>query len=288
MLRSFPVFVVSRFFIVAGLLLLALHTSARAETTTSNKNSEPLTFGFLPIISTQKLVARFAPLADYLAKELDKPVKLESAPNFAEFRQRTKKGRYDIIFTAPHFYYLAQRENNYRVLVRVNAPSMRAIIVAPKDGQVKTLSDLKGKKLSILDPLALGTVLVRSHLIQNGINPDKDLILVNTPTHNASLLSAYNHATDAASLMVPPFKRARTEVKNAMRVIDKTDGTPHMPIAVSSRVSEKDAQKIQTVLVNLKNTDEGRALLKHLSWPGFVVATPDEYDSVKWAAEQIK
>jgi phosphonate transport system substrate-binding protein len=247
-----------------------------------------LIFGFLPILSPQKLVARFGPLTDYLANQLGRPVRLETAANYPEFVRRTNERRYDILFTAPHFYYLAQRQAGYHVLVRVDAPTMPAIIVARKDSNIKTLDDLRGKKLSTVDPLALGTALVKAHLAAHNIDPDKDLTLVATPTHNASLLSAYKRVTDAASLMLPPYNRAKPEVKENMRVIAQTAGTPHMPISVSASVSERDATIIENALLNLKSSDDGKALLKHLSWPGFAKTSPAEYDQLEWAAKQIK
>ncbi|WP_455205692.1 phosphate/phosphite/phosphonate ABC transporter substrate-binding protein [Kaarinaea lacus] len=267
--------------VVLGLsLCLTLPLPAHAE--------DALVFGFLPILSSQKLVARFGPLTDYLAKQLGRPVHLETAANYEEFVLRTKKRRYDILFTAPHFYYIAQRQSGYRVLVRVDAPTMAAIIVARVDSDIKTLEDLRGKKLSTVDSLALGTALVKAHLSANNIDPDKDLTLVATPTHNASLLSAYKRVTDAASLMLPPYKRAKPEIRNSMKIIAQTAGTPHMPISVSPSVLPQEAAIIERALLDLKTSDEGKALLRHLSWPGFAKVDPSEYDQLEWAAKQIK
>ncbi|WP_455210265.1 phosphate/phosphite/phosphonate ABC transporter substrate-binding protein [Kaarinaea lacus] len=269
---------------VFGLLFcLAFPLSVFAE-----KNTQPLVFGFLPILSPQKLVARFGPLTDYLAKQLNRPVRLETAPNYKEFVRRTNERRYDILFTAPHFYYIAQRQADYRVLVRVDAPTMPAVIVTRKDSDIEDLDDLRGKKLSTVDPLALGTALVRAHLSANRIDPDKDITMVATPTHNASLLSAYKRVTDAASLMLPPYKRAKPEILNSMKIIAQTEGTPHMPICVSASVSVENEAIIQNALLNLKSSDQGKTLLKHLSWPGFAKTSPAEYDQLEWAAKQIK
>lgn len=269
-----------KIFVVVGLLVcISLPLSVSAK--------EPLVFGFLPILSPQKLVARFGPLTDYLAKQLHRPVRLETATDYAEFYRRTKEKRYDILFTAPHFYYLAQRQAGYRVLVRVDLPTMPAIIVARKDSKIKNLDDLRGKKLATVDPLALGTALGKAYLSANHVDPNKDLTLVATPTHNASLLSAYKGVTDAALLMLEPYKRVAPEVKNDMVVLAQTEGTPHMPISVSPAVSAEEGQIIQNSLVILADSEEGRALLKHLGWPGFVKTKPAEYDQLEWAAKQV-
>ena len=88
--------------------------------------------------------------------------------------------------------------------------------------------------------------------------------------------------------MLPPFGRAKPEVKQNMRVIAQTVGTPHMPISVSATVSAEDAAIIENALLNLKSTEEGKKLLKHLSWPGFAKTTPAEYNQLEWAAKQVK
>jgi len=246
-------------------------------------------FGFLPILSTQKLVERFTPLVNFLSKRLGKPVRMETAPDYAAFLQRTnQEKRYDLLFTAPHFYYMAQREAGYRVIVRVAAPEMHAIIVAPRDGPIRSVTDLRGYRISVTDNLSLGTVLTREYLKRAGIDPDRDVSLVETPTHNASLLSAYKGVTDAAALMVPPFKRAKPEIRNRMRIIATTIGVPHMPISVASTMSSHDVEIVRTSLLDLKQSTEGRALLKHLSWPGFAAAAPADYDQLEWAVTQLK
>lgn len=248
-----------------------------------------IVFGVLPIVSTQNLIARFGPLADYIADKIGIPVRLETAPDYATFMHRTNEQvRYDLVFTAPHFYYLAQRKAGYKVIVRVAAPEMRVVIVAPKKGNIKNIEDLRGRRLSTADSLALGTLMTRAHLVKSGLDPDKDLTLVQTPTHNASLLSAVKGITDAASLMQPPFNRARESIKQEVRIIAITDGSPHMPIAVAARMDKVTVNKITNALLQIKYNDKGKALLKHLRWPGFVTVKPAAYDKLKWAVKEIR
>jgi len=248
-----------------------------------------LVFGFLPIVSTQKLVARFGPMADYLAKKLGRPVKFETAPGYAEFTRRTNsEKRYDILFTAPHFYYSAQRQAGYQVVARVNAPKMRAIIVAPRTSNIKSIADLRSHKLAIPDRLSLGALLIRKHFSQAGLNPGKDVQLVETPSHNAALLSAYKGITDAAGLMIPPYRVASEKIRNKMHIIATTQGTPHMPISVASRLSAREKARIKQVLLGMRSDEEGKKLLQHMSWPGFVSTNSSEYDQMEWAADLIK
>lgn len=269
---------------LVGMSSLAFGAGAPAP----SEQTSPLVFGFLPIVSTQKLLARFGPLTDYLSDRLGRPVRFETAPNYAEFIQRTNHDRrYDILFTAPHFYHMAQRKAGYQVLVRVRAPQMRAIIVTADIEKIKSVADLRGRKIAVPDSLSLGALLVKNHLLQAGLRPGRDVELVTTPSHNASLVSAYKGVTDAAGMMIPPFKRASSEIKSKMQIIATTRGTPHMPISVAARLSVRDRNKISQVLLDMQKTLEGKKLLRQISWPGFVKTSTTEYDQMDWAAKLV-
>lgn len=247
-----------------------------------------LVFGFLPILSTQKLVKRFEPLVNKIAEDLHRPVRMETAPNYVEFLKRTREKRYDILFTAPHFYYLAHVQSGYKVIVRVNAKKLNAIIVATKASHITSLSGLRGRTIATPAAISLGTALIRNTLRKAGLDPDKDVKIVTTPNHNAALLTAYNGITDAAGLMIPPYMRASEKVHNAMVVLGKTAGTAHMPIAVSATLAPEVRARIKQTLVSLKQTEKGRAILKHMSWPmGFTKATDSEYAPLKEIVKEM-
>jgi len=217
-------------------VLMCIHSSASQ----SGEHSPcaaftPLTFGVLPFVSVRQLVERFAPLANYLAGALRAEVRLETAPDFIEFVRRTSEAhRYDILYTAPHFYPSASNAG-YRLVARVDSAGMSALIVVPKHSKIKSVEDLPGKRMATLDSKSLAWLLVKKHLHDNAINPEKDLTIIYTPTHNASLLSAYHGVTDAAVLMQPPYEASSKKVRESMRIIAKTQSAPHMPVSVSAR-----------------------------------------------------
>ena len=267
-----------------GALLLVATASAAGPAP-----GDHLVFGFLPIVSPERLVRRFAPLVEYLSQRLGIEVRMETAPDFAEFLRRTHEAkRYDLLFTAPHFYYLAQRRAGYRALVRVDLPGMQAVIVVPRDSPVQTVADLRGRRLATVDPLALATSLVRACLQREGLDPDRDLTLVATPSHNASLLSAYQGRTDAASLMLPLYRRAAPEVLEGMRIVATTETSRHMPVSVAPWLDDALVARIRAVLLGMADDEAGRTILGRLDWPGFAPAGPHDYDDLDWAAPRLE
>jgi len=273
---------------LTGFLVLALSTQTLGQTSADGDTANPLVFGFLPIVSSERLVRRFSPLTDYLSAQLGIEIRMETAPDFKTFVQRTNEEmRYDILFTAPHLYYLANKKSGYRAIARVDKPGMKAVIVTPVKSTIRSIQDLRGHRLATTDPLALATVLARARLAQAGIDPDNDLTLIATPSHNASLLSGYRGTTDAAVLIRPVYLRARQEIRDNTRIVAETESAPHMPIAVARRMDNGIVRRLRDILVNMSSEPQGRALLQHIDWPGFVAAQPGDYDHLGRIANQL-
>jgi phosphonate transport system substrate-binding protein len=274
--------------VLSALVLSAFLVYAPAQALEVEPQRDYLVFGFLPILSSEKLVRRFSPLVEYLSAELDTDIRMETAPDFAEFVRRTRdEKRYDILFTAPHLYYLANRVSDYRALVRVDKPGMKAVIVAPLGGSVDSVEDLRGRRLATTGPLALSTLLVKNLLLTSGVDPDRDLTLVATPSHNANLLSSYRGASDASALMLPVYRRMRPDIIDNMKVIAETPSVPHIPIAVAPWVDERAASRLRATLLGMGDTERGRALLQQLDWPGFTPTQDSEYDALQWITDQL-
>jgi len=253
------------------------------------KSEKPLVFGFLPMISAERLVNRFLPLVQYLSDNIGTPVRFETAPDFREFSRRTLKTKqYDILYTAPHFFYLAKKKPGYRMVAGVDSIGMNAIIVAPKDSDIYTIGDLVGRRLATADPLSLATLLVKKHLLLNGIKPDVDLNLVSTPTHSASLLSTLRGNTDASALMTPPYYAANENVRNKMRIIATTEMSPHIPVSVAPWLSDECARLISYTLVHMNQSEKGKAALKINRFKGYAIPEPKRYDQLEWAVRLMK
>ena len=271
----------NRFCGVALLLLALVFTSSASGNHMHPvvNGKDQLVLGVLPIVSPTRLEVRFAPLVRHLSSELDFEITLETAPNFKEFARRSvEEQRYDFLFTAPHFYYLAQRNSGYRVVVRVDGLPLDAVIVTRRDSAIAKLDDLRGRTLATPDSLSLATLLTRELLAHSGEYLEAAVTLVETPTHNASLQSAINGWTDAASVINPVFRRMAPDVRAQLRVLATTGNTPHMPFSAAPWVAKERAQAFADAMLAIENTESGRALLAHLGWPGFAAAQPKDYD----------
>ncbi len=239
-------------------------------------------FGFLPIVSTERLARRFEPLVDYLSNELGVDVVLETAPTYAEFMRRTHdERRYDYLFTAPHFYPVARHKAGYRVMVRADGEPLRAAIVVRNDSGISDISELCGKTVATPSAIAIVTGLVRQRLIRAGCDPDGSTTLIPTPSHNASMMSVFRGATDGAGFGTVPLRLAEASIRAELRIIAETDSIPNMPFSVAPWIDEDEAARFRDALTSLSESADGAELLEHLGWTGFVVVEPEEYDMLE-------
>ena len=245
-------------------------------------------FGFLPIVSTEKLAQRFEPLLAYLADELGMQIILETAPSYAEFMRRThQEQRYDYLYTAPHFYFLAQRRAGYRVMARVDGEPLRSAIAVRADSGLSDISDLCGKSIATPSATAIVTFLVRQHLVRAGCDVDGSTTLVPTPSHNASMMSVYRGVTDGAGMATVPLARADAHIQAELRIVAETDGVANMPFSVAPWISEAEAARFADALIRLGESPEGAELLEHLGWLGFAAAGPEDYDMLEDYARMV-
>ena len=92
---------------VTGVLMLvsglALGEMPSAMMSDAESKQRPLQFGLLPYVSTRKLFAVYTPMKRYLEKTLKRSVRMSTAPDFATYIERARRGEYDLYHTAPHF-----------------------------------------------------------------------------------------------------------------------------------------------------------------------------------------
>ncbi len=233
-------------------------------------------FGILPAFSTGHLIRIFGPIAQQLSTELNRPVLIETAPDFKTFLHRSiNEKRYDILLTPSHFYPITQKKADYKAVARDDTRPMQAIIVVKKNSPIKTLDDLRGKSLSIIDPFALAAVITKAHLLQAGID---DITFTRVPSHTASLAMIGRDSIDAVSLMDTAYYMSTEEVRANSRIIFHSEKIQPIPFAVAPWLPEPEKALIQKTLISPAKTH----FFKGLTWAKMVVPKADDYKGLEW------
>ncbi len=235
-----------------------------------------LIFGLLPSESAVTKFKRYAPLRDYLSKKLNRKIHLETARDFPEFLRRTKKGLYDFLETAPHFVIPAIDSKKYSVITTIIQP-LSAQIVVLNESKYLNLASLSGLTVATPSPKAIITKIGKSKLNKSvSITPSYKTY----KTHNAAYESVLGHQSDAAIISVNVFNKAINQ-KIPLRSIGESKAIPNMSILVSTRMPLSLKDKLQTSLINMLKTSEGKQVLSQISYPGYRKTNAKEFNPLR-------
>lgn len=189
------------------LLCMALFVQAvQAETA-------PLRIGILPTLSARVLLTTYAPLRQYLERELRRPVEMRSATGFRDFHAQTQAGDFDAVVTAAHLARLLQRDHGWKPLV-THVTANRAILVAARNRPVSSVRDLRGKMVAHPDRLALVVLQTTDWLREQGLQAGKDYQFVDSGSFNNAAYAVQQHQAMLAVLSPSSWKQLPDALKH--------------------------------------------------------------------------
>ena len=158
--------------------------------TAFSQPQRPLEFGvglFQP--DKEKNDATYKPLADYLAKQLGRAVKLRTVDSWEGLAKSLASGETDIALMGPWGYVLANHQAGAEAVATIlyqGKPEYFAIMVTnPKSG-IRKIDDMKGKTFAFGDKGSTSGYLIPNHeFMMRGIDPDKFFSKVIYTKHQA-------------------------------------------------------------------------------------------------------
>lgn len=241
-----------------GLLLAAMALLAGLPVACAESGTGELVFGVYPYLSSGQIADRFSPLRDHLAKRLERPVSLRSAPNFESFIERTRQGEYDIVFTAPHMGRLAEQRDGYRVLAQTGY-SIVIVLLARQDGPIRKLADLKGRSLAVGARLSMSYQMTQRALEKEGLAIGRDVRFVDTTNFSNVLETLIRKEADAGATGTLLWDSAPEEKQEVLREIWRSQTVPGFLVLAHPRLGAQMFERIKQALLDFGSTPAGMA-----------------------------
>lgn len=242
--------------------------------------AEPLRLGVFPYQSPLKIYNDFQPVAQYLSRELGRPVLVETSPSMERFVEEASRQRYDIVYAGLSYYIQIREKAGYRAIatvVRGDASGRRGALLARQDSGIRTVSDLKGKKVGALHPDAVcGYVLQRQLLQDAGVNPDRDVDFVFIGKLDSIIYSVLNRTVDAGAVDLSELAGKERGIVDKMRVLAVTPEVPDFPIAVRKGLNGEIVERIRLALSEARDP----SVLAPFRARAFEPARDADYDAV--------
>lgn len=280
--------------IVSFLLVMLLGCSKEApapaiqygNTPVATDNKTHRVFLVHPLYNPQLLHKKYEPLMQYLDRHMPGTIfNLETSNDYNDFEQKLKAGKADFALPNPYHATLS-RDWGYHVIARMGDDSVfKGIFLVRNDSPIRQPTDLKGKVVAYPAPTALAAALMpQLYLQKHGVNVQTDITNIYVGTHNSSIMNAYLKQS-AASATWPAawkaFQLSNPAEAAELHVIWETPTLIQNAVTVRADVPQDTAHTVAQLLVNLRDSEEGRQLLAGIDTRDFIPSKDKDFEVVR-------
>lgn len=212
---------------------------------------------------------RYKPLLQLLSKELKKNIKLQSVDKYAVFEKGLAEGKYDLAFVHPaHVGLTGVKKNDYEGLVTAKGfTDYRARVMVANTSPLKSLEDLRGKKIGVPSLESITTVMFTANLRELNF-PQPEKAFTATRYQDAVPFMIENGFVDAG--VTGSAGVARAWVAKGGRILAELKPIPIKQFLMSKKLAESDRESVKALLLNLSENDTGKSALSKIGMTGFV------------------
>lgn len=252
--------------------------------------------GATPGEDIQKRRDEYKVFQDYLERKTGLQSEIFMATDYASVVEAMRAGQVDVALYGPLSYVLAHDVANAEVFAtdfkKSTGKFYEAYIITQPDSGIESITDLKGKSFAFVDPASTGGYLIpKKEMLQNGIDPDKDLAsTVFAGGHDGCALAVKNRTVDAAAIVKHMYEKLMKEgliTEDDVKIIHTSAPFPSGAWAFRPDLDEELKEIIKDAVINVPE-DEIEGLKPFMgSTEKYAPADDADWDPLREAAELI-
>jgi len=282
----------------AALLIAGLFGTSQAQGDIPDR----LVLGMVPSREADVIVDSLGPIADLLSAALLIPVDTFVSTNFVGLVEAVGTGRVDIGLFGPAALVQAMDVHGAQVIlasVRRGSTTYRAQFNVRCDSGITEFEQLRGGTIAFVDPgSASGYQFPYVTLKETyGINPDTEMTAIFAGSHDASALAVYLGDVDVSvTFGGSPGSDGRETIeadfpdaKEVICILGYSDDIPNDGAVVRRGLDADLVEQITQAMIDIANTEEGRALTNALfNVTEFARIGPEAYDIVRAVSDTFR
>lgn len=251
--------------------------SARGEPARSIRNAaspQPLHLGVIPFIGRDLIETPFAPLVSYLEREGLFTVQLVGLGTYTAFLSQLLDGTMDLALVAPNLAEGLARKADFDLVARSQREFVISIVVHRRSS-AETLADLAGGLILSPARVDLTADFLDAAIARTGLRRGVDLEVTYGASFDEILLSVLDGRAAAGAMFDLPLAMLSPELRAKLRILERIGSgfgvwvaPPHVP---ADRV-----EKLQRLLLEFGDTEEGQEFLERLQFGRFVKVTESD------------
>jgi phosphonate transport system substrate-binding protein len=283
------------------LLAIALYvpgciSSPKSSSPTSTKVSSQETVLRVSVQPTQDRAEQermIIPLDAHIEKVLGQQVDFIIAKDYQDSVDMLVDGRANAIYggVVSYFEALERGAKVIPLVAPIDAdtvrPWYRSCLVVAANSSIKTLKDLKGKRVAFVNPSSTsGYLMPVAALKKEGIDPRRnfaEVVYGGTHAQTEALLAA--NRVDAIATNLATHNQWQKEGKGGnARMIWQSDPVPHAPVVVSADIPPELLEKLKEAFLT---TPAGIEDLMGAKSAGYTLVEAEDYESIGELRRQL-
>lgn len=226
-----------------------------------------------------KKIGRYQPLADYLATHLEEynVGQVKIAQDLETIAEWLKTGQVDLYFDSPYPAAIVSEKSGAEPILRrwkEGQSDYYGIIFTLRDRGIASLADLAGRTLAFDTSYSTsGYMLPMAVLLNAGLNPVEKTDATKPVPPNAigyvfsnddenTIQWTIAGKVDAGAIDIRNYLKISQQTRSEMLVLAETDRVARHVVLVRSNMDPQLKQAIETLLLNMDRTPEGKAVLE--------------------------
>lgn len=218
---------------------------------------EKLLFGVTPTTDMKLLEQKFSTFIQYLEKELDMKVKIQSGFDYADTIDKFTDGTFHLGYIGPIPYIKASQKAPHTIEIIAGVQEMSPVpfqtaIVVRKDSFIDTPADLGGCSFAFGSPLSTLSYYVPFDMLLQSNMLNKLLRYDFLGRHDRVAQYVIMGKYDAGALM----HSVAQKYKAYLKIIALSPKVPNFSIVMSTKIDANLQKKLKKAIKNFKNTSD--------------------------------
>jgi phosphonate transport system substrate-binding protein len=228
----------------------------------------------------------------YLEARLKRPVEFVQRDRYRETIDLLQQQKVDFAWICDYPYLVLKNDVQLlAVAINKGRPTYRSYLIVPaSDTRTQSIKDLKGSVFAYADVYSnTGYLSPRFEIKRSGADPANFFKRTFfTWSHRKVIDAVASGVAQGASVdsyVWDSLAKVRPDITAKTRIAWQSEEFGFPPMVAQRNMPPAEFKRMQSVLLEMTNDLQGRALLARLNLDGFIVGTPKLYDRV---AEMMK
>lgn len=240
-----------------------------------------------------RLMETYQPLIDYLNAELKGArLILEASRDYTNFEGKYIKRQPEFLLPNPWQTIQAMNHGYSVIAMAGESADFKGLFIVRADGGINVPADLKGKAVSYPSATALAACIMPQYFLHtHGINVNKDIENRYVGSQESSIMNVYLKLTVAGATWPTPwraFQKDHPKEAAELKVIWETESFINNSVMVRDDVPAHIRELIRKCLLELHETEQGKAILAGIETARFIPASDKDYDVVRAYMERFE